>query len=187
MEIFIIRHTTVVANREICYGQHNVALTNTFKEEAAALKKKLAHNFDAVFCSTLNRCTTLATELGFTPFITTDLLKEYNFGNWENRKWADLPAAELNPWMEDFVNVPAPGGENLIALNNRIQQFVQQLLALPHKKVLIITHAGPIRCFWSYLLQVPLQNIFKIPVGFGEVLHANIDANAAYNKIISKQ
>jgi alpha-ribazole phosphatase len=34
---------------------------------------------------------------------------------------------------------------------------------------LLITHAGVIRCIWSYLLEMPIKNMFKIPVGFGEI------------------
>lgn len=185
MEIFVVRHTAVTAGKDICYGQFNVPLADTFKEEAAAIKKKLAYNFDAIYSSPLDRCIMLGQELGYKNIQQNALLKEYNFGNWEYKKWTDIPATELDPWMADFVNIPATNGENLLQLNNRIEQFLQELLEKDYQKVLVFTHAGPIRCVWRNLLDMPLENIFKIPVSFGAILHAQINKDKNLNRIIS--
>ncbi len=185
MEIFVVRHTAVTAGRDTCYGQYNVPLSDTFKEEAAAIKKKLAYNFDAIFCSPLDRCVALGQELGYKNIQQNSLLKEYHFGTWENKKWADLPAAELDPWMLDFVNMPAPNGENLLQLNARVEQCLNELLEKDYQKVLLLTHAGPMRCIWRYVLDMPLANIFKIPVAFGAILHIQVEKDKNYNRIIS--
>ncbi|NJL77227.1 MAG: hypothetical protein HC892_21620 [Saprospiraceae bacterium] len=51
------------------------------------------------------------------------------------------------------------------------------------RKVLIITHAGVIRCLWAYLLDIPLQNIFKIPVGYNEIFVCKLGKERMYDSI----
>ena len=49
MEVFVVRHTTVAVLKEFCYGQTDVALSDTFESEWTALKDQLPTDFDAVF------------------------------------------------------------------------------------------------------------------------------------------
>src|SRR5690606_17532592 len=103
---------------------------------------------------------------------------------WENKQWNDLNQEELNSWMVDFVNVKTPGGENLIGLFERVKLFLDKLRSQPHEKVLLITHAGVIRCIWAYLLAIPLQHIFKIPVNYAETFVFNLHLNPEFDGII---
>jgi alpha-ribazole phosphatase len=169
MQIFVTRHTKVQAGRETCYGQTNVPLADSFVEEAAAIKEKLPNDFDAIFCSTLERCKILAVEMQLENVQHDSRLVEFNFGDWENKLWNDLDQDELNTWMQDFVNLSTPNGENVLALYERVSSFLDEMRSRKHEKILLITHAGVIRCIWSYLLEMPIKNMFKIPVGFGEI------------------
>jgi alpha-ribazole phosphatase len=99
---------------------------------------------------------------------------ELNFGDWEYKKWNDINQGTLNYWMEEFVNVKTPNGENLLELFDRVKLFLDNLRKQQHKKVLLITHAGVIRCLWAYTLEIPLTNIFKIPVDYGQLLIINL-------------
>ena len=186
MQIFVTRHTKVQVGRETCYGQTNVPLANTFIEEAAALKEKLPTDFDAVYCSTLDRCKVLATELKFENIQYDERLIEFNFGDWENKLWNDLDQTALNTWMEDFVNLPTPNGENVLALYERVSSFLEEMRNKKFEKVLLITHAGVIRCIWSYLLEMPVKNMFKIPVGFEEIFVFNLGEEKTYDSIKQK-
>src|SRR5690606_9768139 len=94
-----------------------------------------------------------------------------------------LNQTELNNWMADFVNIKTPNGENLVELFARIKIFADRLRFQEYKKVLLITHAGVIRCLWSYLLDIPLQNIFKIPVGHNEIFICNLTKKASTDSI----
>lgn len=174
MQIFVTRHTKVLAGRETCYGQTNVPLAETFIDEAAEIKAKLPNDFNAVFCSTLERCKMLATEMQLENVQHDDRLVEFNFGDWENKLWNDLDQTELNTWMQDFVNLPTPNGENVKALYERVTSFLEEMRSKKYEKVLLVTHAGVIRCIWSYLLEMPVKNMFKIPVGFGEIFIFNL-------------
>lgn len=41
MEIYLIRHTTPKIAKEICYGQSDIALASTFREEAKGVLQEL--------------------------------------------------------------------------------------------------------------------------------------------------
>lgn len=183
MEVFVIRHTPVALSSDTCYGQSEVPLADTFLADAAQLKSKLPADFDHIYCSPLLRCTDLAAALGYEQVTLDPALMEMNFGEWENKKWNDLNQGNLNYWMADFVQVKTPRGENLVELFERVKGFADQLRKQPHQKILIITHAGVIRCLWAYLLDIPLQNIFKIPVSYGETLVLNLKASKALDSI----
>jgi alpha-ribazole phosphatase len=177
MEVYVIRHTPVAVGKDICYGQSDVSLANTFLQDAAYFRNNLPTNFDRVFCSPSQRCKELATVLKFDNVIYENALMEMNFGDWENKKWNDLNQDELNNWMADFVNIKVPNGENLIQLFDRVKVFADSLRMEEHNKVLLITHAGVIRCLWAYLLAIPLQNIFKIPIAHSEIFIFNLTQN----------
>lgn len=183
MEIYLIRHTEVIGSKTICYGQSNPPLADTFSEEAAALKAKLPIYFDAVYSSPLLRCQLLAEELGYQDVQFNDALMEVNFGTWEGKLWDEIPQAELNLWMNDFVNIAPPEGESLVNMHQRISGFMENLRTEPYKKTLIITHAGVIRNIFSYILNIPLVNIFKFSVAYGEVFRIKLAKQAAVDKV----
>ncbi len=183
MEVYVIRHTSVATEKNTCYGQSNVPLSDTFLIEAKQFKTKLPSNFDIVYCSPLKRCKELATELKLENIVFESALMEMNFGDWENQKWNDINQDDLNNWMIDFVNVKTPNGENLIDLFERVKFFLKNLKLQPHKKVLLVTHAGVIRCIWAYLLDIPLQNVFKIPIGHNEVFLCKLTDNKLTDSI----
>lgn len=186
MEVYVIRHTKVEVPKGVCYGQSDVALAATFEEEMKELKRKLPENFDLVFSSPLTRCKQFA--LQFSDEITYDnRLKEMYFGEWEMKAWSDIPLEEIQPWYDDFVFTKTPNGENFELLFLRLKSFLDELRTKDYQKVLIVTHAGIIRAIWAYLLETPLQNAFKIPIGFEEVLHFHLGKTSNEDFIIQKK
>lgn len=183
MEVYIIRHTPVATGKEVCYGQSNVPLADTFLRDLEQLKSQLPKDFDTVFCSPLKRCTDLVEALGYNTIQYENALMEINFGDWENRTWNDINQNQLNNWMEDFVNVRPPKGERLIDLFDRVRLFLDNLRLQNHHRVLLVTHAGVIRCIWAYLLHIPLQNIFKIPVDYGRFIVVNLSSEHKLDSI----
>lgn len=186
MEIYVVRHTAVSVAKSVCYGQSEVPLADTFEAEWLALKTQLPAQPDLVFSSPSQRCVALANRFG-QPVKTDKALLEMNFGDWELQPWDSINTAQLNPWMQDFVNVPAPNGENMLALYKRVAVFFESLRNQNYEQVVIVTHAGALRCIWAYLLEIPLQNCFKISIGFGEIFHVNLAQNPAADSIKRKQ
>lgn len=185
MEIYIIRHTRVAVEKGVCYGQTDVPLADSFQEELAVLKSQLPNDFDQVFSSPLSRCKTLAATFS-SAILFDDRLKEMHFGDWEMKAWNDILTDEIQPWYDDFVSVCTPNGENFEGLYHRCISFLEELRTKDYKKVLIVTHGGIIRSTWSYLLEIPLKNTFKIPLDFGEVLHFHLAKNSNKDYIIKK-
>lgn len=175
MELFIIRHTPVAVDSTICYGQSDVELNDQFDHYFNLYKNNLPSTFDKVFSSPLKRCSTLAKALTQTEITEDNRLMEMNFGDWELKSWNDIPMEESKNWTDNFDIVKTPQGESLNDLFNRIQDFYNELKEQNFKNVLIVTHAGPIRCFWANILEISLKNSFKIPVGFGEILTINTE------------
>jgi alpha-ribazole phosphatase len=173
MLIHLIRHTAVAAPG-ICYGHSDVPLADTFATEAAVLKAKLlpvpAAGF-RVFSSPAARCLALAAE--FASAITTDeRLREMNFGTWENRLWAELPPAETEPWMADYVTLAPPQGETFGAVQDRAAAFLAELATTPTEAdapLLVFSHGGTIRALVSSCLELPLRNAFQLRIDYASV------------------
>src|SRR5829696_6393524 len=66
-------------------------------------------------------------------------------GHWEGKTWEDIEPGELNPWMEDYVNVCPPGGESLLQMKERVLSFWKDVQQRPYQRVALVTHGGVIR------------------------------------------
>jgi len=161
MEIYLVRHTTPDVEKGICYGQSDIDVTASFTDEAAIIKNHLPADVVSVYSSPLQRCTKLAAHLF--PHHELKLhhhLMEINCGAWELKRWDDIPKETITPWMEDFVNVRIPGGENYIDLYERVNNFFKQVQQQPKPSV-IVAHGGVIRSILSYITHTPLEDSFK--------------------------
>ena len=167
MEIILIRHTNVAVSKSVCYGQSDVGLADTFGAEKETLLGKLglsAH--PVVYSSPASRCIRLAASIS-PAYLTDGRLHELDFGRWEMLPWAEIPESELNPWMADFVNASPPGGENFVALHNRTENFLREILRTDHSQAIVVTHAGVIRSLLCHCLGIPLENAFRLQVDYG--------------------
>ena len=169
MEVHLIRHTTPDISTDICYGQSEVPLAQSFVIEKNWLLKQLDSQYDAVFSSPLSRCTQLAQQIPSQFYQTDARLLEMNFGRWELQKWNDIAPESLNLWMNDFVNRQVDSGESLRLMSQRVIAFIEELLEQSYQNVVVVTHAGVIRIFWAWVLEIPLQNIFRLKIGYGEI------------------
>lgn len=182
MEVFVIRHTAVKEAQGLCYGHSEIDLAETFATESRQIVDQCPEIFDVVFSSPLQRCTQLAGQLPAREVQTDDRLKEVHFGTWERKTWNDIPRTELDPWMDDFVDVAPPGGESLRQLYTRVNDLLNELRGLPHQRVALVTHAGVVRCVWAALLGIPLQNIFKIQVSYGQIQAFELGPEPAFDR-----
>ena len=144
MEIYLVRHPTPAVEKGICYGQTDLGLTDSFKEKVESLKLILSKEYDVVVTSPLNRCARLAKEFSSKPKEDKRLM-EMNFGEWEMKKWNDIPFNQLNNWMADFTNVTPPSAEPFSSFTERVINFYLEILDHSFERVLLITHAGVIR------------------------------------------
>lgn len=184
MEIYLIRHTTPLIDKGICYGQTDIPLAESFRDEAGKLLQSLPETVDAVYSSSSSRCIKLARLIKTEQLIIDNRLLEMNFGDWEMKKWDEIDQIELNKWMPDFVNAKVPNGENFIELYDRVTQFMNELMKRDFNKIAVVTHAGVIRSFVSKILDSPLEKAFEIQVNYCSITKINMVARTAEQIVV---
>lgn len=169
MKLYLVRHTRVALPSGICYGQSDVALAETFSDEAAIIVKKLQDiRFEKVYSSSLSRCAHLSEQLA-NDISFDNRLKELNFGDWEMIPWeAIFDTEEGKEWFADYVNQRCPNGESYADMLARISQFITDLPDTDGN-VLIVTHAGIVRAFRIILENWSVKKAFDKPVAYGQV------------------
>jgi alpha-ribazole phosphatase len=189
MSIYLIRHTTPLIEKGLCYGQLDIDVTDSFPEEAEQIKNALPSGIEQVYSSPLIRCHKLASYLFPGQKISPEPnLMELACGEWEGIHWDAIPPDVIDPWMKDFVNVCIPGGESYVQMHKRVTECFKRIAEGP-KPVAIVTHGGVIRSILSHVTKTPLVDsfgAFKIsygcvmqlqatPAGFQhEILHSPI-------------
>ncbi|MCH2046555.1 MAG: alpha-ribazole phosphatase [Saprospiraceae bacterium] len=186
MEVHVIRHSPVNFDKNRCYGRLDVPLADSFEEDLRQLQGILDDDYDLIYSSPKTRCSKLAMALGDKNknIKVDERLLELDFGEWEGKLWSAIDQDELNHWMADFVQVAPSGGESLNQMFARVSIFIDALRNENLAKVLIVTHSGVIRCLWAYLLAIPLENIFKLPVGFHEHFVFKLAKNHSLDAIL---
>jgi alpha-ribazole phosphatase len=160
MEIYLIRHTTPLIEKGICYGQTDLDITETFEEEASMILPHLPLNNIKVYSSPLQRCKKLANELfKSSNIVFDDTLMELNCGDWEMQKWDEIPKQEIQPWMDDFVNVVVPNGESYVMLHQRVVSTFEAIKQKGENAV-IVAHGGVLRSILSHITNTPLKDSF---------------------------
>ncbi len=167
----LLRHTTPDIAKGICYGQADLDITDSFEQEAEEILTLISEKPDIIYSSPLMRCKKLAIRIAEAYEIEEihyeEALREMDFGEWEMKKWNDIPQQTLKPWMEDFVNIPVPSGESFVILHQRVQDWWQNKMPLP-ETALIVSHAGPIRSILSSIKNTPLNQAFSLyPMNYG--------------------
>ncbi len=170
---YLIRHTKPKIEPGICYGQTDIELNPNFEKEFSFIKANLPKTGIAVYTSPLERCLKLAHHLSHSISIDARL-KEINFGEWELKRWDDIPKEEINPWYGDYVNVCPPKGESFKQLYDRVKDFYDSVLIKQNSSSIIVAHAGPIRILKGISQNKNLHDILKIKVPFGEVLTLSV-------------
>lgn len=178
MLIHLIRHTTPDIETGICYGQTDLDVTDSFEQEKAVILNKTLEHYDAVYTSPLQRCSKLANAIQGNHRVTEAKLMEYNFGDWELVPWREFKSASARNWMDNFVDQPAPNGESLIIMQERVMAFFCTLLKQNYQTVALVTHSGVQRLIHGHILNTPLTHLFRLQLGFGAVLEINYDASS---------
>ncbi|WP_029272323.1 alpha-ribazole phosphatase [Flavobacterium sp. KJJ] len=178
MEIYLVRHTETICEKGICYGQSDVNLAEPFESVFQNIISQLPSEA-ILFTSPLKRCTILAkhiqNKIKIISYQEDKRLMEMNFGDWEMKNWNDIPPEQLNPWMEDFVNIQVSNGESFVDLHQRSGDFLSKQISKEETKpIIIVAHAGVVRSILCHQSLLPLKDAFKNKVDFGQVIKIEI-------------
>ena len=150
MVIAFIRHGLTKENEKGKYiGWTNSSLSRKGIDLLKS-RKKTFNQYEGCFSSDLNRCLETA-HLLFpnVPVISSPLLRELHFGEWEGLTYEVLKDDRVyQEWLTDPYVSP-PGGEGMDQFRKRVELAWQQILsqseALNGKRYAVITHGGVIR------------------------------------------
>lgn len=168
MSIVLVRHTRPAIGTGICYGRTDIALADSFAQEAQAVVSSLRDS-DVLITSPLRRCRKLAEEIaaafGLVP--QTDLrVQEMDFGSWEGRPWSDIPRGELDEWARDFLHARPHNGESVAMLRERTLHAIADYRDSGHRYV-VVTHSGVIK---AALADGDSAESFAAKIGFGAAI-----------------
>ncbi len=170
---FIARHGETLANREYRFiGSRDDPLSEHGQIQAAQLADGLAvFPIAAVYSSPMQRTYStaipIAERLGL-DVQKLDALRECGFGIWEGMSRAEIlarspeDARHFYEWERD-ANMAPPGGESMVALQQRVCSGVEQLaLAHPDQNIVLVSHVGPIKALMCTALGVPISTSPRI-------------------------
>lgn len=174
-ELNFLRHTRVGVLPGICYGQTDVPLADSYRQELTDIRLAIAdQGFGQVWSSPLTRCSRLAADLN-RPFNISDNLMELNFGDWEMQAWGQIRDPRLQHWYDNYLTQPCPNGEGWPDLLNRVRLFINGLIeeaatGLDSFPALVITHAGVIRAASVLAGTMSASVAFSTTIGYGEIV-----------------
>ncbi len=158
--LIFVRHGESEANLAgVFVGHQNSPLTEKGHAQAEMTAEFLKdEKIDVFYASDLIRAADTGRHIAArhgAEIILNEHMREICGGEWENKKFADLPSLypeEYGLWLSDIGKAAPHGGESVRALYERITAEAAKIARENMgKTVLIATHATPIRaltCLW---------------------------------------
>ncbi len=175
-QVHLIRHGQVEGYEQKRYnGQAEVPLTEEGLRQYGELRQFfLSRPIKAIYSSDLSRCSFGAEIIGkphgISPVLLPDL-KELDAGQWEGTPWAEIEKEDPDLWkrrLDDIVNIPAPGGESLRQMAERVRKAMKEITCLHRgEEVLIVGHGGVNRVILLDALGAPLTQVLSLEQSFG--------------------
>jgi alpha-ribazole phosphatase len=183
--IYLIRHTTPDVAKGICYGQTDLDVTGSFEQEVASIIPHLPKNIAAFYSSPLQRCKKLAEALfPKQPIQLHSDLMELNCGTWEMQEWNAIAKTEMQPWLDDFVNVVVPQGESYLQMHERVVKRFEEI-AQGNKPAVIVAHGGVLRSILAHITHTPLKESFDVfSCHYGCVVKIGFDGTAYQHEML---
>ncbi len=169
--LYLIRHGQTdwnLASR--LQGQTDIPLNETGRQQAQEARQRLSGvTFQAVYSSPLCRAmetAALASGLPLEQVQPDPRLIEIAFGPWEGCAPKELGDA-FAPFFADPARYqPAPGGESLQALTQRVSAFADYVrTAHAGQTVLAASHGAALHALLTHELGLPMQDFWSLSLG----------------------
>jgi broad specificity phosphatase PhoE len=162
-------------------GTDHALSTKGWQQMHASVAEHLLQNnntgWDVIVTSPLIRCQAFATTLSEqlnTPLITYPNLSEAFYGEWEGKTHNEIKTATPNAYAQfyrDPVNHRPAGAEALQAFSERVMQaFADITTTFQGQHILLISHAGVMRCLIAQALQAPIASQQQIYLPFAKMI-----------------
>ncbi len=174
--VYLLRHGDTRADTVRRYiGQTDVPLTENGRMQAGWWQSKLAPvNFSRIICSDLWRTCETAEIIAEGRNILVETypeLREINLGEWDGLPQEEVRRQFPVEYEKRGLN-PASfrpeNGESFFDVSGRVVPVFEKIIRNALEgNILIVAHAGVNRVILSYLLEMPLSNLFRLEQGYG--------------------
>lgn len=169
--LYLIRHAEAEGNlfRRI-NGQYDSKITYLGYKQIEALVEKLKHiHIDTIYSSDLIRAITTANSVGKYKGLrvnTTKNLREISVGCWENKLWGNLMKdcpEQYENFKKNLNSFNVEGAESVQQMIHRFHKEIQYIVSENRDKhIAVFSHGTVIKCYLSYIMNIPLEEIDTI-------------------------
>ena len=160
--LLLVRHAHTEMAGTFC-GQSDPPLSEQGIAQLPGLNQRLAaYPLTHIFSSGLQRARQTAESIAQCRGLKVqylDFLHELAFGSWEGLNWDQVVAldpAYAQHWLDNYPNVPSPGGEHFSDFCSRVQRGMTVIAAeVEGGCAVVVTHAGVIRTFLGSMMHLP--------------------------------
>lgn len=171
LDLYLVRHPKPAVDPALCYGAADLPVAEDIAACAARLAPLLPTDARVV-SSPLTRARLLAEAVS--PTVHLDArLRELDFGDWELKPFADIPAEGFEVWGSTLIDFRAPGGELYADMATRVWDAFEAHRAGTGALV-VVAHNGPMRALTGTLLGLPSSRWLNLEFEFGRVTHLAI-------------
>lgn len=173
--VYMFRHGEPTAEfRDRLYGQMDVPLSDRGRRQSISAAERLAAiRFDAVYSSDLQRAGFLAECMAKPldlPVRRLEVFRERHLGEFQGMTQDEVRQSDperYEQWQADRVHFKSDGGENFPDLQERIMPAVETLVqSFEGGRILIATHAGPIRVALAHVLGMPITQVLNFVLDY---------------------
>ena len=163
----------------------DVLTDHGWSQLSSAVKGKPA--WGEIISSPAKRCAQFAEHLAEThniPCRQAEWLWEMNFGDWEGATAAELAATDsdrLSAFWQDPINQAPPNGEPFHQFQRRVLGGWHATIQQTSKKVLLVSHGGPIRLILAETLGMPPQNLMRLEMPHASLNRVRVSTDDAGN------
>jgi broad specificity phosphatase PhoE len=170
--ISFVRHGQTAHNRDgRLQGRADLELSVLGADQVARLARRFpAGSLTTVFTSPLRRARQTADAIAAgcaAPVEVDERLIELDYGEWDGRALAEIPADAWAAWRADPDFVP-PGGESLAAVTARVAEFCRDRLGAGGS-VAAVSHVSPIKAAVAWALGVDERATWRMQLGLATV------------------
>jgi len=156
--IFEAHGTTFDNEAHLASGHNDVALSPLGEKQSREMGERYRNdNFDAIFCSDLQR-TYKSAEIAFGnrwPIIKDARLRECDYGDFTQKS-----SEEVDKQKPRRINEPFPNGESYTQTTIRIKNFLEDLIKkYDGKRIMIIGHRATQFGLENIINHIPLEQI----------------------------
>jgi broad specificity phosphatase PhoE len=171
--IILVRHGQTAANADgLLLGRADPPLTELGHRQAAAVAAALPTPA-AVISSPLLRARQTAAAFGL-PVVEDDRWTELDYGEFDGKPAASVPAEEWARWRDDISFAP-PAGESLADLGVRVRAACEELAGRARNEdVVVVSHVSPIKAAVAWAVGVGDEIAWRLYCGVAAITRIGV-------------